>query len=111
MPKLPSLNLNKKVEFPLQAKALETEEDTKDIAETQLDETPQDTQQDTDMTSEGGVAKRCVEPGISPQKKRTKVQPLPQGVSRVENKGEGNCLFLAIAQSIQSSGGAPEKTY
>ena len=94
--------------IPLHAKAPEATsdpvpsetEETNVIAETQLDETSQD----ADMTAEGG-AKRSVDPGTSPQKKRTKVQPLPPGVTRVENEGKGNCLFWAIAQSIQSSRG------
>ena len=92
--------------IPLQAKALEAipvppeSEETNAIAETQLDEVSED----ADMTTEE-CAKRSVAPGTSPQKKRSKVQPLPAGITRVENEGKGNCLFWAIAQSIQNCGG------
>lgn len=41
--------------IPLQAKALETEEETNGIAETQLDEPSQDTLQDADTTTEKEV--------------------------------------------------------
>ena len=41
--------------IPLQAKALETEEETNGIAETQLDEPSQDTSQDADTTTEKEV--------------------------------------------------------
>ena len=86
--------------IPLQAKALETEEKTKDIAETQLDETSQDKQQDTDMTTEGGVAKRSVDPGISPQKKRIRSNHFMRGSAELKIKEKETVGFWpSLSQS------------
>lgn len=32
-----------------------------------------------------------------------KAQPLPQGVLRISNEGLGNCLFIAVAQSVEAA--------
>ena len=54
-PTMPKLKLKQEGRIPLQAKALETEEETNGIAETQLDEPSQDTSQDADTTTEKEV--------------------------------------------------------
>ncbi len=41
--------------------------------------------------------KRSADKGVSPAKKKPKVQPLPPGATKLENKGEGgNCLRLHV---------------
>ena len=54
---------------------------------------------------EGDSVKRSAAPGGSPEKKRAKAAPLPLGVEKIQNQGEGNCLFLAVSQAIDNSGG------
>lgn len=51
--------------------------------------------------SEEDKRKRARKPGPSPQKKKLKVQMLPKGVERLPNEGGGNCLYLAVAQSLE----------
>lgn len=53
--------------------------------------------------TEGGKRATTVSVGASPDRKRLKVQPLPEGVLRVSNEGLGNCLFIAVAQSVEAS--------
>ena len=42
---------------------------------------------------------------VSPQKRRSKVQPLPACVTRIPNEGWGDCLFWSLSQGIQHTGG------
>ena len=50
-------------------------------------------------------SKRPAEQGVSPQKKKLKIQKLPEGVERLPNEGGGNCLYLAVAQSLEQATG------
>ena len=42
---------------------------------------------------------------VSPRKRRSKVQPLPAGVTRIPNEGWGDCLCWSLSQGIQHTGG------
>lgn len=69
----------------------------KGVAATQIDESPENDGEsndfDKDQNMEGDSAKR------------SKAAPLPLGVEKIQNQGEGNCLFLAVSQAIDNSGG------
>lgn len=57
-----------------------------------------------DALEEGDGGKRpTASVGTSPERKRLKVQPLPEGVIRIQNEGLGNCLFIAVSQSIEAT--------
>ena len=60
-------------------------------------------QQEEDNMDLSEKAKRNESGGLreSPAKKRAKAQPLPAGVTKVDNAGGGDCLFHSVAQSIQ----------
>lgn len=81
----------------------------KGVAATQLDESPEmdgdSNEFEKDQNMEGDSAKGSAAPGGSPEKKRAKAAPLPLGVEKIQNQGEGNCLFLAVSQAIENSGG------
>jgi len=80
---------------PLVTTSVETEE---------LEEKPAPDSQDIAMDeTDGGKRATTVSVGASPDRKRLKVQPLPEGVLRVSNEGLGNCLFIAVAQSVEAS--------
>ena len=81
------------------------------VAPTQLDATSEQADNepehhtDKDEKMDGENVKRSAGPGGSPEKKRAKAAPLPSGVEKVPNDGQGNCLFLAISQAIENAGG------
>ena len=82
----------------------ESEEDNHDVPPTAMD--TQEGEEDADLASTGGQ-KRGPDAGTSPEKKKKKseAQPLPKGVERLVNDGNGDCLFLSIAQGLKESGG------
>ena len=68
------------------------------------EEKPDSKSQDNVMDeTEGGKRSTAAPAGASPDRKRLKVQPLPEGVLRISNEGLGNCLFIAVAQSVEAT--------
>ena len=92
------------------ASPVKKKQKVEEVAETQLDASQPDSSMDTrepaEATSprEGAAGKRAAG---SPNKgddcaPRSKVlkRPVPSGMSRVKNAGQGNCLFEAIGQAL-----------
>ena len=61
--------------------------------------------EEKDTILEDGKRQAEGKTGTTPQRKRMRAAPLPEGVQRIPNEGQGNCLFLAVAHGIKRAGG------
>lgn len=74
-----------------------------DVAPTQIDEPTTPTGQEDTAMDDAEKGKRMHSEGVreSPAKKRPRPQPLPEGVTKINNPGGGDCLFHSVSQSLQ----------
>ena len=61
--------------------------------------------EEKDSNTDDGKRQAEGKTGTTPQRKRMRPAPLPEGVRRIPNEGQGNCFFLAVAHGIKRAGG------